>query len=203
MDLFVYFNYRSPYCYLASKHMFDLFDAYDVTIQWRALGGWNGRSDPERAKKKVPLTRQDVSRWARRMNIAFVPPPIHTDPTRAGAGSFLAQQAGLLKAYTIAVMEAEWGEGKDIGDLDVLRSIAEQIGLDADALCTAVDDPQNQQKLTDHWQDAETRGVIGVPSFVIGDQIFWGQDRMSFLAEHLDDLGLRRPGKTYKPLTEG
>lgn len=192
MDLFVYFNYRSPYCYLASKHMFDLFAAYDVTLQWRPLGGWDGRSSPDRARRKVPLTRQDVARWARRMQISFVPPPITTEPTRAGAGSFLALREGVLAPYTIAVMAAEWAEGRDIGETAVLRDVAARVGLDPDALIAAADDPLNHRRLADNWIEAEDKGVIGVPSFVVGDQIFWGQDRMDFLAEHLDELGLRR-----------
>lgn len=195
MDLFVYFNYRSPYCYLASKHMFDLFEAYDVTVQWRPLGGWDGRSSPDRAKKKVPLVRQDVARWARRMGIPFVPPPAATDPTRAGAGSFLALREGLLRPYTVAVMAAEWAEGRDIGESAVLRDIARAVGLDPDALLAAADDPAHRRALAENWREADGKGVIGVPTFVIGEQIFWGQDRMDFLAEHLGELGLARTGK--------
>lgn len=198
MDLFVYLNFRSPYGYLASKHLFDLLDAYDVTLQWRPLGGWDGRSNPERAKKKLPLTRQDVTRWARRMQIPFGAPPITTDPTRAGAASLYAEEQGRLKDYVIAILHAEWGEGRDIGDAAVLRDVATEIGLDADALLAAADDPARQKKLVDNWIEADEKGVFGVPTFIIGDQIFWGQDRMGFLAEHLDELGLRRPGKTYK-----
>lgn len=200
MDLIVYFNYRSPYCYLASRHMFDLFDAYDVTVQWRPLGGWSGRSDPERAKTKVPLTRQDVRRWAKRMDIPFTPPPISTDPTRAGAASIYAQAQGKLVDYTKAVMWAEWAEGKDIGDAAVLQEIATKVGLDAKALLAAAEDAGNRKILDGNWVAAEAQGVIGVPTFVAGEEIFWGNDRMGFLAEHLEGLGLRRAGKTYASL---
>lgn len=180
--------------------MFDLFDAYDVNVLWRPLGGWNGRSDPERAKKKVPITRQDVRRWARRMNIPFSPPPITTDPTRAGAASLYALAQGKLVDYTKTVMWTEWAEGRDIGDTAVLQDIAAKVGLDAAALVAAADDPAHQQTLDENWKLAETQGVIGVPTFVVGEEIFWGNDRIGFLAEHLDGLGLRRPGKTYMPL---
>lgn len=197
MDLYVYFNYRSPYCYLASRQMFELFAAFDVTIQWRPLGGWHGRSDPERAKKKVPLTRQDVRRWARRMNVPFVPPPISTDPTRAGAASLYADAQGRLAQYTKAVMWAEWAEGHDIGDPAVLRDIAAKAGLDPLSLLAAAENPAYHKILDDNWRVAEAQGVIGVPTFVVGEEIFWGNDRLSFLAEHLQDLGLARPGKSY------
>ena len=60
VDLKFFFNFRSPYCYLASKSMFDLVDDYHVNLIWRPLAGWDGRSAPDRAKVKVPITRQDV-----------------------------------------------------------------------------------------------------------------------------------------------
>ena len=117
----VFFNFRSPYCYLASKSMFDILDRFDCHFEWRPLGGWDGRSSPERAKGKLPIARQDVRRWCRRLGIPFNPPPVTTDPTRAGAGSLLAEQQGRLREYVMEVMHAEWGEGRDIGDIDVLR----------------------------------------------------------------------------------
>ena len=185
----VFFNFRSPYCYLASKTMFDVLDRFDCELHWRPLGGWDGRSSPERAKGKLPIARQDVRRWCRRMGIPFSPPPVTTDPTRAGAGSLLAEQQGRLREYVLEVMHAEWGEGRDIGDLDVLREAARRAGLDADALAQAADDPANQAQLGEHWQQAQAVGVFGVPSFVVGEEVFWGNDRLDFLAEHLTELG--------------
>lgn len=188
----VFFNFRSPYCYLASKTMFDVLGRFDCELLWRPLGGWDGRSSPERAKGKLPIARQDVRRWCRRMGIAFNPPPVTTDPTRAGAGSLLAEQHGRLREYVLAVMHAEWGEGRDIGDLDVLREAGRRAGLDPDALAQAADDPANLTRLTEHWQQAQAVGVFGVPSFVVGEEVFWGNDRLDFLAEHLTELGAAR-----------
>ena len=84
VDLTLFFNFRSPYCYLASKRMFELFDAYHTNLVWRPLAGWSGRSAPDRAVKKLPVARQDVARFARRMGIPLNPPPITTDPTVGG-----------------------------------------------------------------------------------------------------------------------
>ncbi|MDD3651466.1 2-hydroxychromene-2-carboxylate isomerase [Immundisolibacter sp.] len=188
----VFFNFRSPYCYLASKTMFDVLGRFDCDVLWRPLGGWDGRSSPERARGKLPIARQDVRRWCRRMGIAFTPPPLTTDPTRAGAGSLLAEQQGRLREYVQEVMHAEWGEGRDIGDLNVLREAGRRAGLDPDALTRAVDDPALLSRLAEHWQQAQAVGVFGVPSFVVGEEVFWGNDRLDFLAEHLTELGAVR-----------
>ncbi len=188
----VFFNFRSPYCYLASKSMFGILDRFDCHFEWRPLGGWDGRSSPERAKGKLPIARQDVRRWCRRLGIPFSPPPLTTDPTRAGAGSLLAEQQGCLREYVVAVMHAEWGEGRDIGQIEVLQDAGRRAGLDPAALTAAVDDPALRARLGEHMQQAQAVGVFGVPSFVVGEEIFWGNDRLDFLAEHLAELGAAR-----------
>lgn len=191
-ELKLFFNFRSPYCYLASKTLFSLVDDYRVELLWRPLGGWDGRSPPERAKVKVPLTRQDVARWARRMNIPCVPPPITTDPTPAGVVSLLAEEKGCLRDYVLAATHAEWGQGRDIGQQDILCAAAARAGLDAAEVAAALEDPARRQVLEDNWREAQSLGVIGVPTFVIGEQIFWGNDRIDFAREHLQEAGLAR-----------
>lgn len=188
----VFFNFRSPYCYLVSRSLFERLAAFDVDIAWRSLGGWDGRSPPERAKVKVPLTRQDVARWCRRLELPFNPPPVSTDPTPAAMVSFAAEAAGVLPEFVKQVMWAEWAEGQDIGETDVLLPLAARAGVGAEAARAALDDAALRGRLQDNWAEAMELGVIGVPSFVVGDQIFWGNDRLDFLEEHLNDLGLRR-----------
>ncbi|TAM15219.1 MAG: 2-hydroxychromene-2-carboxylate isomerase [Rhodanobacter sp.] len=192
VDLQIFFNFRSPYCYLASKRMFDLLDEFHVNLVWLPLGGWSGRSPPERAKFKVPLARQDVGRFARRMGIPYNPPPKTTDPTRAGAVSLLAQEQGRLRPYVIEVMRAEWAEGQDIGDLDVLLAVAERVGLDRRAAAAAADDPVRHEVLEENWRRAQEHGIFGVPTFMVGEEIYWGQDRIDFVREHLTELRLAR-----------
>ena len=192
VDLKFFFNFRSPYCYLASKTMFSLVDDYHVNFIWRPLAGWNGRSAPERAKVKIPITRQDVARWAKRMNIPCIPPPITTDPTPAGIGSLLAEEKGCLREYIIKVTDTEWGLGVDIGRPDTLIDLARVVGLDPAEFEATLNDPDKQKILEDNWQEAQETGVIGVPTFVIDDQVFWGNDRIDFVHEHLRDLGLQK-----------
>ena len=192
VDVRVFWNFRSPYCYLASKRIFDVLERYHLNLLWRPLGGWSGRSAPERAKKKVPLTRQDVRRFARRMGIPLEPPPKTTDPTRAGAASLLAEEQGLLRPWVVETMRAEWADGKDIGDPSVLQTVGEKIGLDRVALEHALEDPARLATLQRHWEEAESIGVMGVPTFVVGEDIFWGNDRIDFFEEHLLELRLAK-----------
>ncbi|MEW8657515.1 MAG: 2-hydroxychromene-2-carboxylate isomerase [Candidatus Thiodiazotropha endolucinida] len=189
-DIYLYFNFRSPYCYLASKTMWRIFDEYRTNLIWRPLGGWDGRSPPDVAVKKLPIARQDMARFARRLGIPVNPPPKTTDPTLAGAGSLLAEEKGLLRPYIVEVMRKEWAEGQDIGVIDVLLDVGSEIGLDREALAEAAQDPARQAVLTHNWEEAEEKGAIGVPTFICEDEIFWGQDRIDFVLEYLRERRL-------------
>lgn len=192
LEVNVFFNFRSPYCYIASKTLFDIVDHYHATLVWRPLAGWDGRSAPDRAKIKVPLTRQDVRRVTAKMGIPMTPPPIETEPTKAGAGSYLAEQKGLLREYIIEMMNAEWAEGKDIGDTEVILSVGREIGLDRDELAAATENPDYLKKMADNWEMAQSLGVIGVPSFVIGEEVFWGSDRIEYVLDYLHQQRLAK-----------
>ena len=192
VDVKLYFNFRSPYCYIASKMLFRIFDDYHANLVWRPLGGWSGRSSPERAKVKVPLTRQDVKRITRKMGIPMNPPPITTDPTVAGAASLLAEENGLLRDWIVEVMRAEWAGGLDIGDEAVLLDVGRKIGLDEAELQESFSDPVKLGQLEANWAEAQDMGLIGVPSFQIGEELFWGSDRIEYVLDHLNELRLRR-----------
>jgi 2-hydroxychromene-2-carboxylate isomerase len=192
VDVTLYFNFRSPYCYIASKTLFRIFDDYHATMVWRPLGGWSGRSSPERAKVKVPLTRQDVRRITAKMGIPMTPPPISTDPTIAGAASLLAEERGVLRQWIVEVMRAEWASGLDIGDQQVLIDVGEKVGLDRTSLEQAFANPTYLKQLEDNWTEAQELGLIGVPSFRVGDELFWGSDRIEYVLDHLNDLRLRK-----------
>ena len=192
IDVKLFFNFRSPYCYIASKTMFRIYDDYHVKLVWRPLGGWAGRSSPERAKVKVPLTRQDVRRITGKMGIPMEPPPITTDPTIAGAASLLAEQQGLLRPWIVEVMRAEWALGQDIGDEQVLLDIGNKLGMDRSELHAAFTDEGKLAQLDKNWDEAQELGLIGVPSFQVGDALFWGSDRIEYLLDHLKNLRLSR-----------
>jgi 2-hydroxychromene-2-carboxylate isomerase len=192
VDVKLFFNFRSPYCYIASKTLFAIYDNYHTNLVWRPLGGWSGRSSPERAKVKVPLTRQDVRRITGKMGIPMNPPPITTDPTIAGAASLLAEERGVLRDWIVEVMRAEWAEGLDIGDEQVLMRVGEQVGLDPGELQAAFTDEGKLAQLERNWEEAQELGLIGVPSFQVGEELFWGSDRIEYVLDYLNELRLRK-----------
>ena len=185
ISMYVYFNFRSPYCYLAANRLFELLENTLVEMLWRPLGAWSGRSSLQQAEQKRRVIRQDIARWAARSGLPLMPPPLTTDPTIAALGSLQAQQQGCLEQYVKTVMSREWGQGQDIGQQQVLVNIAQEIGLDREKFIETITSQSARNKLAENWQEAQSKGVFGVPSFVVGEEIFWGNDRMDFLRDYL------------------
>lgn len=188
IDIKVYFNFRSPYCYLASKRMFDVILSPDTRIIWCPLGGWSGRSAPDRVAYKLPIVRQDVARWCRRMKIPFLPPPPETDPTNAALGSLFAEQVGRLPEYVLEVMREEWEFGQNIGLIEPLLRAGKRAGIEPNQLEQALTDNNGIAKLHEFEESAKVDGAFGVPTFIVGKEVFWGNDRLDFLAEHIASL---------------
>ncbi|MFC7048681.1 2-hydroxychromene-2-carboxylate isomerase [Emcibacter nanhaiensis] len=193
-DVYIYFNFRSPYCYLASRCMFDVLDQAASMVVWRPFAGWRGRTprDHPRQKDKVRIARQDLARITAKRGYPFVPPPAECDATLPALGSLYAEKQGLLRPYVETVMSKEWGEGVDVGQEDILAELAVSVGLDREGFVAALHDDEGLRQLEDNWQEAVDKGVIGVPTFMVDDQIFWGQDRLSWLREYLEQQADRR-----------
>ncbi|MCJ9751323.1 2-hydroxychromene-2-carboxylate isomerase [Neorhizobium sp. BETTINA12A] len=109
------------------------------------------------------------------------------------------QKAGLdATSFSFAVQRALWAEERDIADTDTLRAIARATaGEEASAL---VVDPQ-PETIVDEWQEnlaeAERLGIFGTPTYVVGTELFWGQDRLDFV-----DRALKAGRKTTEALKE-
>ncbi len=84
-----------------------------------------------------------------------------------------------------AVLRALWQEEKNPGDAATLASLTTACGLDADAVMTLGAEPRWAERRTADTKAALDRGVFGAPSYVIDDEIFWGQDRLDFVERHL------------------
>jgi 2-hydroxychromene-2-carboxylate isomerase len=79
------------------------------------------------------------------------------------------------------VFRAVWVEQRNMGDADTVAEVLVAAGLDAPALMALAADPQVKEALKIRTQQAVERGVFGAPTFFVGDEMFWGQDRLDFV----------------------
>ena len=189
----LYFNFRSPYCYLASKTMWDLFEAFHVELVWRPLGGL-GRPFRSRAGQGQAACRAAgpgaLDRAARH---SHDPAAGDLRPPRGPAPPACWPNARGVCAPTWS-RPCAW-PGPRAATSAISRCcarVARRSGLDPAALCAAADAPEHRSALQEHAAEARRDGVFGVPSLVIGEAVFWGNDRLDFLQDHLKRLRLSR-----------
>jgi len=147
---------------------------------------------------KISNRIRDLQRWAIRHDLPFRMPdtfPIKT--SRALRGSIAMRHWQLEAAYVEAVMAAYWEcNDASIADYAGLRRIAAGLGVDPDDFEARSESEAVRQALIDSTDAGLARGVFGVPMIIVGDELFWGKDRMEFVDAELGRMastGRTRP----------
>jgi steroid delta-isomerase len=126
---------------------------------------------------KLVYLLQDAARVAERLGIVMKSPskfPING--VYALRGALAAQREGAFEAYHAAMFAASWQEDRDVSDREVVKAIAREAG--APGVADAIDEPSLKDALRVSTEACVKRGAFGVPTFFVGERIFWGQDRM-------------------------
>ncbi len=188
-----FYDYASTYSYLAHLEIEALATRRQAEIVFRPMVlGFvfkaTGNSMPASVPAKATYMMQDVGRWVRHLGLPFRMPSVFpTNTIRALRGAVAALEDGTFLAYHHAVMQAYWANDQDIGDADVLAAVATKAGLDGQRLIARTEDASVKATLKDNTDEAVRRGAFGAPTFFVGDQMFWGNDRLQFVAEALAD----------------
>jgi 2-hydroxychromene-2-carboxylate isomerase len=99
--------------------------------------------------------------------------------------ALLAAEQDRLREFSLAAFRRGLGEGGDLRELDTVLACARDAGIDADAVARGVEQPEIKQRLRDATDSAIARGVTGVPTVAVGDELFWGDDRLEDAAAAL------------------
>ena len=145
---------------------------------------------PKRAPQRQAYRLQELARWREDTGIPINIKPKHfpSDELPAAACVIaLRETVGDWPAIRLAhrVLKAVWQEEKNTGDRDTLSALIADIGLDPAKVLPFADDPQWLERRKADTQAALDRGVFGAPTYVIGEDIFWGQDRLAFVQRRL------------------
>jgi 2-hydroxychromene-2-carboxylate isomerase len=93
-------------------------------------------------------------------------------------GAIVAQREGCFPKYVDEVFRHMWADPKDMADAAVLRSAFEESGLPTDALLAGMQDAEVKKQLIENTDDVVSRGVFGIPSFFVGEELYFGKDRL-------------------------
>ena len=201
-----YLDFVSPYSWLALMQA-ERFAA-EHSVRWEvrpvvyaALLQANGLVGPAEVPAKRRYTFRDVVRCAHDLGLRLEGPPKH--PFRsleALRTAYLFRQEPQGLQLAVRLSDACWGEGRRLSDPDVLAEIVGDVGLDATRLAQRIADPAVKRGLRDLTDEALSRGIFGVPTFVVDGEPFWGHDRMDHVARHLAGIVPPSSGLTEKLL---
>lgn len=192
-SLQMFYGISSPWAYFGAQRAKAIADAAGAELVLRPIriieanGGIPLRKRPD---SRQIYHAVELDRWRKFLDIPLNLAPRYY-PCRtielAAQAVIAAQRAGLdAFSFSFAIQRGLWAEDRDIADLDTLRELAlATIGSEGAYL---VRDPQSQS-IVDEWQanlaEAERRGIFGTPTYVVGDELFWGQDRLDFVQRAL------------------
>jgi 2-hydroxychromene-2-carboxylate isomerase len=187
-----YFDFGSPYSYLAYKALPAIAAAHGAQILWRPmlLGGVfkaTGNHSPAEIAAKSAWMQRDMERWAARYGAAFRRNPhfpINTLTLMRGAAGMQLRGRDFDK-YVETIFGAMWAEPCNLGDAQELAAVLRAAGFDAGEFQSLVNDAAVKERLKQQTEEAVARGVFGAPTFFVGEDMFWGQDRLDFVAEAL------------------
>lgn len=188
-----FFDFSSPFAYLAATQIESIATRHDAVVLYKpfllgALFKTIGTPNvPLHAMpdSKARLYRLDLFRWADFWGVPFHFPSRFPMNTVKPLRLFLAAPDDKKVSLMHAIFRAYWVDDRDISADEVLEDIVTREGFPA-AFVRVTSEDRYRQALREATEEAERLGLCGVPSFLVGDQLFWGQDRLHFVEKALD-----------------
>jgi len=182
-----FYDYVSPFSYLANTQLAGLAERTGAEIVYRPffLGGVmqaTGNSPPITVAAKGRYMPVDIQRWCAEYGVTVNPNPhFPVNTITAMRGATVTLQDGGFPAYHEALFGAVWRDSSNVADPDVLRVVLEKAGLDAARIIERCGDAEIKDALKASSAEAVERGAFGAPTFFIGDEMFFGNDRLHFV----------------------
>ena len=186
-----FFDYVSPFAYLADTQVPALIARTGAEIVYRPffLGGVmqaSKNSPPITVPNKGRYMFTDIQRWAKRYGVPANPNPhFPVNTLNAMRAAVAAVDQPNFADFHRAMFRGVWVDGQNLADEAVLKSTIDAAGLDGAALLARSKDQAVKDTLRKNSEEAVERGAFGAPTFFVGDEMFWGNDRLDFLEETL------------------
>ena len=185
-----FFDFVSPTTYLAWTQLPGLRARSGSVIHCRpfllgAVMQAIGNTSPVAVPAKRANLFRDIERFAEHYGVSFVANrafPFNTLPLLRGAVSY--QLDGDFEGYLSLVFRALWAEGLNLADEAVLREVLGRGGFDAEDFAVRIQRPEVKQALVANTEEAVQRGAFGAPTFFVGGEMFFGQDRLPMVEKY-------------------
>jgi 2-hydroxychromene-2-carboxylate isomerase len=197
-----YFDYKSPYAYLAQEATYQIVQDFDIEIDWLPLTlhipSFLGSAEVDATGKviseqrnahqwrRVKYSYMDCRREANRRGLVIRGPQKIFESSVAHIGMLYAKRQGDFRAYHDAVYERFWRRELDIENPEIVKHVLTEVGVDASGFLDYLNG-EGRQEYERVIAEAEEIGVFGVPSYVVNGELFWGAERIDLVRERLAD----------------
>ncbi|NVM45811.1 MAG: DsbA family oxidoreductase [Candidatus Lokiarchaeota archaeon] len=181
LKIVVFSDYICPFCYIGFFRVEQLKANFDIDVEWRPF-----EIHPETPKEGTELTnlpfpkeylemmKENIQKLADDVGVSLNLNDKLPNSRLALYFSEFARKKGKFDAFHKLVFDAYWKDGRDIGDQDLLLSIAESIGFKRSEILEYIDSEEPFEELKKSLKELRKYGVNGVPTFIIGDRIVVG-----------------------------
>jgi 2-hydroxychromene-2-carboxylate isomerase len=182
-----YFDYGSPYSYLADTQVEAIAKRTGTTLARKPmlLGGVfksTGNHSPAELPQKSAWSGFDMPLWARHYGVPFQANPFFPINTLAlMRGAAAAQIDGSFERYHPAIFKAMWVDGRNLNDIKEVAAVLAGAGLDAQKFGNRIQDQDVKDRLKATTDEAVARGVFGAPTSFVDGKMFFGNDRLPFV----------------------
>jgi 2-hydroxychromene-2-carboxylate isomerase len=185
------YDYASPWSYLASKIVDRALPGVELDYRPIYLRGLESfKSGMPYVGAKLRYQGLDLLRCAAHHEVTIrIPPVFPVNGLYALRGDLVAREMGAWEAYFPAVFDATWRDSRNVSDKNVVVELAGELGLDTDAFRERFASDDIKSQLRERTDAAIARGVFGVPAFFVGDELFWGHDRLDYVRRAVEARG--------------
>ena len=186
-----FFDFGSPASYLASTQMDGIAKRTGAEIVWRPmlLGGVfkaTGNASPVTVPAKGKWMNADLPRFAKRYGVPYNSNPffpVNTLLMMRGAAAY--EGSSQFRPYVDAMFKAMWVDAKSMNDMPTAAGVLKAAGFDPAEFMAKAESQEAKDRLKATTEEAVTRGVFGAPTTFVGEDMFFGQDRLDFVEEAL------------------
>jgi 2-hydroxychromene-2-carboxylate isomerase len=187
-----FFDYASPYSYLASQQVEAVAERNGAELRWRpfllgAVFKATGNTPPISTANKASWLLRDVQEWTSYLGLPpfRVPENFPINSLKANRLGLVAAERGRIVPFTHAAFRAAFAEGKDLADPQVLAGLARVAELDPEQALAKAETQEIKDALRRNTDEALARGAFGAPTFFVGEELFFGNDRLMFVERAL------------------
>lgn len=192
-----YFDYSSPFAYLAANKINDVAKLYGRDVDWRptllgAVFKINGNSPTLNQPLKGEYARRDLARCARLLGLPLELPasfPFLSVGAARATYWMKDRDEALAQTFALALFNAAFQQARDINNLEAVLEIAGEAGADPEELKAALSTPEVKERLKNEVDASIEAGVCGAPYFIVDGEPFWGADRLDHVERWLSTGG--------------